>query len=47
MVIDSIRNGIVIDHIKAGRGMTLLRYLDFDNEHDTVAIFMNATSERR
>ncbi|MBR2736699.1 MAG: aspartate carbamoyltransferase regulatory subunit [Firmicutes bacterium] len=47
MVIDSIRNGIVIDHIKAGRGMTLLRYLDFDNEHDTVAIIMNATSERR
>lgn len=47
MVIDSIRNGIVIDHIKAGRGMTLLNYLKFDNEHDTVAIIMNASSGRR
>ena len=47
MVIDSIKNGIVIDHIKAGRGMTLLNYLKFDNEHDTVAIIMNASSERR
>lgn len=47
MVIDSIKNGIVIDHIKAGRGMTLLSYLEFDNEHDTVAIIMNASSARR
>lgn len=47
MVIDSIKNGIVIDHIKAGRGMTLLNYLKFDNEHDTVAIIMNASSARR
>lgn len=47
MVIDSIKNGIVIDHIKAGRGMTLLNYLEFDNEHDTVAIIMNASSVRR
>ena len=27
--------------------MTLLNYLKFDNEHDTVAIIMNASSERR
>ncbi len=47
MVIDSIKNGIVIDHIKAGRSMTLLNYLKFDNEHDTVAIIMNASSVRR
>lgn len=47
MVIDSIRNGIVIDHITAGRGMTLLKYLEFDNEHDMVAIITNAPSKKR
>ena len=47
MVIDSIRNGIVIDHIEAGRSMKLLKYLKIDNEHDTVAIIMNASSARR
>ncbi|MGI6206481.1 MAG: aspartate carbamoyltransferase regulatory subunit [Anaerovoracaceae bacterium] len=47
MVIDSIKNGIVIDHIKAGRGMKLLSYLNIDNENDTVAIIMNAVSKKR
>ena len=47
MVIDSIKNGIVIDHIQAGRGMKLLSYLSIDNENDTVAIIMNASSKKR
>ena len=47
MVIDSIKNGIVIDHIKAGLGMKLMSYLNFDNENDTVAIIMNAPSKKR
>ncbi len=47
MVIDTINNGIVIDHIRAGRGMTLLNYLKVDISRDTVAIIMNAPSGKR
>ena len=47
MVIDSLKKGIVIDHITAGRGMTLLNYLAIDTEHETVAIIINAVSKKR
>ena len=47
VVIDSIKNGIVIDHITAGRGMKLLEYLGVDTTHDTVAIIANASSKKR
>ena len=30
MNIDSIRNGYVIDHIKAGNGMKIYNYLNLD-----------------
>ncbi|MGP1441425.1 MAG: aspartate carbamoyltransferase regulatory subunit [Anaerovoracaceae bacterium] len=46
MVIDSIKKGIVIDHIRAGRAMTLLKYLKIDTEHETVAVIMNAISKK-
>lgn len=46
VVIDSIKNGIVIDHITAGLGMKLLEYLDIDTSQDTVAVIMNAVSNK-
>lgn len=46
MLIDSIKKGIVIDHIRAGRAMTLLKYLNIDIEHETVAVIMNAISKK-
>jgi aspartate carbamoyltransferase regulatory subunit len=46
VVIDSIKNGIVIDHITAGLGMKLLEYLDIDTSSDTVAVIMNAVSNK-
>ena len=38
MTIDSIRNGIVIDHITAGKAMQLYQILDLDNVDATVAL---------
>lgn len=46
VVIDSIRTGIVIDHITAGLGMKILEYLDIDTSRDTVALIMNAVSNK-
>jgi len=46
VVIDSIKNGIVIDHITAGLGMKILEYLDIDTSKDTVAVIMNAVSNK-
>ena len=44
MNIDSIKNGIVIDHITAGRGMTLYTLLNLDRLDCSVALIKNATS---
>ena len=44
MVIDSIKNGIVIDHIKAGRSMELYELLHLDRLKSSVAIIKNAPS---
>ena len=44
VVINSIENGIVIDHLKAGSGMKVLQYLNIDTSKDTVAVIMNASS---
>lgn len=46
MVVDSIKKGIVIDHITAGRGMKLLEYLNVDLTLDSVAIIINAASKK-
>jgi Aspartate carbamoyltransferase, regulatory subunit len=46
VVIDSIKNGIVIDHITAGLGMKILEYLYIDTTKDTVAVIMNAVSNK-
>lgn len=44
MNIDSIKNGIVIDHIHAGGAMELYRLLSLDKLDCTVAIIKNAPS---
>lgn len=46
MKIDSIRNGIVIDHIKAGRGMELYRLLNLEALDCSVALIKNAPSSK-
>ncbi len=46
MIIDSIKNGIVIDHIKAGRSMELYNLLHLDRLKSSVAIIKNAPSEK-
>jgi len=46
VVIDSIKKGIVIDHITAGLGMKILEYLDINTTKDTVAVIMNAVSNK-
>lgn len=44
MNIDSIKNGIVIDHIPAGRGMKLYELLGLEKLDCPVAIIKNAVS---
>lgn len=47
MNIDSITNGIVIDHITAGRGMRLYELLGLDNLECSVAIIKNVNSKKQ
>jgi aspartate carbamoyltransferase regulatory subunit len=42
--IDKIRNGIVIDHIKAGQGIHIFNWLGLDKAPYTVAFVVNASS---
>lgn len=44
--IDSIQNGIVIDHIKAGTGMELYRLAGLDKLDCCVALIRNARSNK-
>ena len=44
MNIDSINNGVVIDHISAGKGMRLYDLLGLDRLDCSVAIIKNVTS---
>ena len=46
MNIDAIQNGIVIDHITAGRGMRLYRLLGLDQLACSVAIITGALSRK-
>ena len=46
MNIDSIQNGIVIDHIKAGRSMQIYRFLHLDERDCSVAIIKNVHSTK-
>jgi len=44
--IDEIRNGLVIDHIRAGQGIRIFNYLNLDKLPCTVAFITNAVSSR-
>ena len=46
MNIDSIKNGFVLDHIKAGTGMVLYKFLKLDELDCPVAIIKNACSKK-
>ena len=46
MNIDSINNGIVIDHIKAGKAMDIYNYLGLENLDCSVAIIKNVRSKK-
>ena len=46
MKIDSIINGIVIDHITAGQGMRIYKLLHLDRLDCSVAIIKNVPSEK-
>ena len=43
--ISGLNSGVVIDHIKAGRGMDIYSYLELDKYDNSVAIIKNAKSE--
>jgi aspartate carbamoyltransferase regulatory subunit len=43
--IDKIRNGVVIDHIKAGQGIRIFNWLGLDKSPDMVAFVLNASSD--
>ena len=46
MTIDSIKNGVVIDHIKSGMAMKIYQILNLENSDCQVAIIKNAPSKK-
>ena len=46
MTVDEIKNGVVIDHIKAGQGMEIYHFLELNKLDCTIAIIKNAYSPR-
>ena len=46
MNVDSIQNGVVIDHIRAGSGMRLYELLGLDSVEVSVAIIKNVVSRK-
>jgi aspartate carbamoyltransferase regulatory subunit len=46
LTINSIKNGIVIDHINAGMGIKIFNHLGLDKVEYTVALIMNAVSSK-
>ena len=46
MNIDSIQNGVVLDHIQAGKSMDIYKYLGLDQLDCSVAIIKNVRSGR-
>ncbi len=46
MHIDSIKNGVVIDHIEAGGSMEVYNHLELDKLDCTVAIIKNVSSKK-
>ncbi len=46
MIVDEIKNGIVIDHIKAGKGMEIYKFLKLEALDCPIAVITNASSAR-
>jgi len=46
MEVNSIANGIVIDHIRTGFGLKVLEYLNIDTGRGSVALIMNVVSNK-
>ena len=46
VTINSIKKGIVIDHIKKGCGVKIFNYLGLDKADRTVALIINAPSNK-
>ena len=46
MTIDAIKNGVVIDHIPAGKALEIYRHLHMDKLDCSVAILTNVASEK-
>ena len=46
LTINSIKKGVVIDHIKAGHGTEIFNYLGLDKANFTVALIINAQSNK-
>ncbi len=46
MNVDEIKNGFVIDHIKAGQGMEIYKFLGLEHLNCPIAIIKNAYSRR-
>jgi len=46
MEVNSIANGIVIDHIRAGFGLKVLEYLNIDTGRGSIALIMNVKSSK-
>ena len=46
LTINSIKDGIVIDHIKAGEGIKIFNFLNLHEADFSVALIMNATSDK-
>ena len=44
--IDTIKNGLVIDHIKAGYGIRIFHWLSLDDAAFSCALIMNAQSKK-
>ena len=46
MKVGAINNGVVIDHITAGKGMDLYHFLNLDHVDAPIALIKNAPSEK-
>jgi len=46
VIIGTITNGVVIDHIPSGKGMEIYRYLNLDQVEYEVALIKNAQSSK-
>ncbi|SEF41307.1 aspartate carbamoyltransferase regulatory subunit [Caloramator fervidus] len=46
LTVNSIKNGIVIDHIKAGLGIKIFKILELDKINSAVCLLMNVQSKK-